>query len=41
MLLNSNQKGKMDLIITYSNKVNYEPLIVAVEKGYFAMRIST
>lgn len=25
----------MDLRITYSNKVDYEPFIVAVEKGYF------
>lgn len=36
MLLDSSPKGKLELIITYSNKVDYEPLIVAVEKGYFA-----
>lgn len=34
-LLQNKMDKKMDLIITYSNKINYEPFIIAVEKGYF------
>lgn len=36
ILLSSGSDERMDLVITYSNKINYEPFIVAVEKGYFA-----
>ncbi|MEM0449611.1 MAG: ABC transporter substrate-binding protein [Methanomassiliicoccales archaeon] len=34
-LLKNKLDEKMDLVLTYSNKFNYEPFIVAVEKGYF------
>ena len=36
VMLNSGAKGSKDLIITYSNKVDYEPLIVANEEGLYA-----
>ncbi|QLH74660.1 MAG: ABC transporter substrate-binding protein [Methanomassiliicoccales archaeon] len=35
LLMWKDSSKKMDLVITYSNKINYEPFIVAVEKGYF------
>lgn len=36
VMLNSGAKGAKDLIITYSNKVDYEPLIIANENGLYA-----
>lgn len=36
LLLGNGSNSKTDLVITYSNKVDYEPMIVAIEKGFFA-----